>query len=339
MGKRQISGKRLWLMRGVSLLLVLVVIALLAVLFEFSVRWLYRDILSTSHGRDYFYYKSYPLLRTERNNIRLRGKDIEARSGGTYRIAVLGDSLTWGQGIFPYTDRFPELAEKMFRQRYPGTDIEVINLGVQGSNLKEHLRFLPFVLELDPDFVLYQWYVNDMEKNVDVRQFHAFTLIPDFRWHIYCADHFVTYILLHRAWNQLRTALGLQKSYSAYLVDKLHDPESPASVWAQTALRELISTLRREGIATGIVLFPQCRSGMSDYQLGFLHERVLRECEQQRISCLDLRQAYSAFDGRMEELRASSLDAHPSKIAHRIAAERIVEIFGPEWKKGAGKRN
>lgn len=333
------AGKRLWLMRGGCLLAVLFIVAVLLVLFELFVRWQYREVLSTSHGRDYFYYKSHPLLRTEKNNFRFRGRDIHGRSDTTFRVVVMGDSLAWGQGVFPYTERFPELSEKIFRERYPGTNIEVMNLGVQGSNLRAHLRLLPFILELDPDFVLYQWYVNDMEDYVDIKQFIAFTLIPNYKWHSWGMDHSVAYILLYRAWNQLRTNLGLQKSYTAYLADKLRDPGSPASLWAQKSLRELVSTLRQKGIAAGIVLFPECKSDMRRYELDFLHERVLRECEQVGIACLDLRRAFAAYDGRMEELRANPLDGHPSRTAHRIAAERIVETFGPAWaKEAAGRR-
>lgn len=336
--ERSRPDKRLWLMRGGSLLAVVLAIVVLLFLFEFFVRWFYRDALSTSHGRDYFYYRSYPLLRTEKNNFRFRGRDIQARSDATYRVVVMGDSLAWGQGIFPYTDRFPELSEKIFRERYPETAIEVMNLGVQGSNLRAHLRLLPFVLELDPDFVLYQWYVNDMEDYVDIKQFIAITLIPKYTWHAWAMDHSAAYILLYRAWNQLRTGLGLQKSYTAYLAEKLRDPDSPASLWAQKALRELLVTLRQNGIGAGIVLFPECKSDMSRYELGFLHDRVLRECEREGIVCLDLRRAFAPFDGRMEELRANPLDGHPSRIAHRIAAERIVETFGPAWAKEAAER-
>lgn len=336
---RRLRGGKLWLVRGVSFLLVAAIVIALLFAFEQFARWYYRDILSTSHGRDYFYYKSYPMFRTERNNLRFRGGDIHIRTDGTYRVIVLGDSLTWGQGIFPYTSRFPELTEQLFEQRYPGTDIEVINLGVPGQNLEEHIHFLSFVLELKPDFVLYQWYVNDMEKRVDVAAFHAQTLIPNDKWHTLLMNRSVTYILLYRAWNQLRTSLGVQQSYTDYLVNKLGNPDSEPSVWADNALHELITTLQGAGISAGIVLFPQCKSSIAEYELAFLHERVLAECEHDGITCLDLRSSYAAFDDNMQELRASSLDGHPSKTAHRIAAEQIVDVFGPIWKEALTQRS
>lgn len=333
------SSKRFWLIRLVSLLAVLSAILLLFFVFELYARWHYRDVLSTSHGRDYFYYKSRPLIKAEKNNIGYRGGNVQGLHEGVYRIVVLGDSLAWGQGIYPYTRRFPELAEKFFKERYPGLDIEVVNLGVPGLDLKQYNQLLPFVVQLQPDFVLYEWYVNDMEEQVNVGKFHAFTLIPNQRWHNYGMDHFVTYILLYRTWNQLRTSLGLQQSYPRYLKDRLGDPGSTASLWAQKALHELITTLQGKGIAVGIALFPLCRSDMGAYELDFLHERVLDECRRDKITCLDLRKAFSAFAGRMKELQASSLDGHPSKVAHRIAAEQIVRTFGPMWRDESAKRS
>lgn len=326
-----VNRKRLWVLRIVSPFIVLVIIVLLLLVFELFARWHFSDVLSTSHGRDYFSRRSAELLIAENNNIRFRGADILIPTGKTYRVVVLGDSLAWGQGVYPYTSRFPELAEKLFEERYPGTDIEVVNLGVPGYNLRDHIHLLSFLLELKPDFVLYQWYVNDVEKHVDIGQFHTLTLLPDLKWHAFAMDHSVTYILLYRTWNQVRASLGLQKFYTEYLVAKMQDPAGKASVWAQQALHKLVATIRERGVAVGIVLFPQCRSNMNEYELAFLHERVLWECAKSDIPCLDLRQAFSAFAGRMEELRASSLDSHPSKTAHRIAAEQIVEAFGPIW--------
>lgn len=329
---------RYWLIRAAFCFFLLAMPLLLLAAFEFSARWYFRDVLSTSHGRDYFYQKNKHLFKAEKNGFGLRGREIRERSGRTYRVVVLGDSFAWGQGIYPYTNRFSELAEKLFKDRYTGADFEVINVAAPGMNLGAYLKYLPFVINLDPDFVLYQWYVNDMEEFVDVPAFHAETLIPDKGWHLALMNRSVTYILLFRAWNQARTALGLQKPYSSYLLAKMQDPDSEASRWADNSLHELISTLQGRNIATGIVLFPENRSDMGGYELAFLHDRVLAECRRDGLTCLDLRSAYAAYDGRRAELQANPLDGHPSKVAHRLAAERIVETFGPAWQAGMAKR-
>lgn len=328
------SGKKRWknlLLRTVAFLFAISCIILLVVSFELYMRWYYRDVVSTAHGFDYFMRKNFDKYMQERNEHGFRGRDYPDRNPDSFRIVVIGDSFAWGQGLLPYSERFPELAEAMLRLHHPEDRIEVINLGVPGNNLRHYLKMLPYVLELEPDFVLYQWYVNDMDDEPDVAAFHAHRLIPDEHWHNWLKMRSVTYILLFRMWNQLRTVFGLQKTYTAYLIDRLQDGNSPASVQSSAQLHKLITGLQEGGIACGIVLFPQLDAKLSDYRLGFLHERVLDECRQKQIPCLDLRADFTGFEGDIEELWANHFDPHPSRTAHRIAAERIVEVFGQGW--------
>lgn len=326
------------LVRVVFFGLVVLMVMLVLVLFEWAVRWQYRNVVSTSHGYDYFLRKSIDRYNAERNPHGFRGVDFADTKGNAYRVVVIGDSLTWGQGVLPCSGRFTELAEKMFRERFPGIQLEILNLGIPGYNLRQHIYTLSFVRKLKPDFVLYQWYVNDMDDDVDVRAFHAHRLVPSERLHNLLKSSSVTYILLFRAWNQIRTTLGLQKTYTAYLVDKFRDRDDAASVWAADMLHRLITGIHKDGTPTGIVLFPQLDAGMREYQLDFLHERVLDECQRQDIICLDLRKAYAPFEGHMEDLWANQFDAHPGTTAHRIAAKEIVEVFGPYWKDRAGRK-
>lgn len=318
-------------------MLVLLMVVLVLLLFEFAARWHYRDIVSTSHGWDYFMRRSIGKYNAERNSLGFRGGEFTEKKGEAYRVIVIGDSFAWGQGILPRTSRFTEQAEELFAQRYPGVPLEIINMAIPGNNLGHHYLFLSKIKNFAPDFVLYQWYVNDVDDEVDAAAFHAHRLIPNERLHSELKASSVTYLLLFRAWNQLRTVLGLQKTYTGYLVDKFRDQDSPPARWAADKLREVVTGLRRDGIAAGIVLFPQLDGGKGEYQLAFLHERVLAECMHQNIPCLDLRQAYTPFAGHMQDLWANPFDAHPGVSAHRIAAEQIVEAFGPVWKEKAAR--
>jgi len=69
---------------------------------------------------------------------------------------------------------------------------------------------------------------------------------------------------------------------------------------------------------------------MDRYPLDFMHERVLRTWRSYRLDCLDLRAAYWGFDD-IRELWANPFDAHPGEVAHRLAAEAILEKFEPTW--------
>lgn len=315
--------------------LVCLTIVLMVVGFEYYTRYHFRVVVQTAHGWDYFFGKSHHRFGAESNSLGYRGVEFGEKQEGVYRVVVIGDSLAWGQGVLPYTSRFPELTEKLLHQQAAGRQIEIFNLGFPGRNLNHHMVKLQTVFDLAPDFVLYQWYVNDVDEDPDVPAFYR-TLVKSKILHQELKKKYVTYILLHRAGNWLRTVLGLQKSYTQYLVDRFQDSESPESVWADQTLNELITQLEEAGIEVGIVLFPEFTTRMSAYKLGFLHDRVLATCTERALPCLDFRAAYLPYGDRMADLRVNPLDAHPSKLAHAIAAEAIAERFGPIWTAAYG---
>ncbi|MDP3695442.1 MAG: hypothetical protein Q8R42_04960 [Desulfocapsaceae bacterium] len=305
---------------------------------EAFLRWHYSDILSTATGITYFNNQSLPKFVAEQNSFKLRGKPFDiAKNNRIMRIVVLGDSLAYGQGVWPYEKRFPEQALKIFQKRYPNLDVEIINTGIAGQDLSQHNRYLAgFILALKPDFVLYQWFINDMNTTYDdLSVFIAPHLIPNVKWHKTLIEKSVLYFLLQRTWGQIRTQLGLQRNVNEYLTGKFSDPKSKHSLAANEQLNKLLNRLKQENIPHGIVLFPSFDTKMSVYQLGFLHKQVLDVCKEHDLGCLDLRQAYSKYDNQIKDLWANIFDHHPSAFAHRVAAEEIVDFYGDEWAKMA----
>lgn len=317
-------------MVATCILLASVIISL--VFAELFLRWYYRDVLTSAGGRTYFYYHSVKKFDDELNAYHLRGKFFEVKSKHVMRVVVLGDSLAFGHGVWPYTKTFPELVKKMFMEKYPNRDLEILNLGLPGHNLRHHNKYLTkFVLLLKPDYVLYQWYINDMNYRTHITKFKAPPLVPDKRLDEILTEKSVVYFLLTRAWNQIRVKSGDQVDYIDYLTKKFKDPKSRSSKLANKLLNRMLDRLEKEGIGCGIVLFPSLANKMSGYKLGFLHEQVLNVCRERNIPCLDLRKAYGRYDEPLEELWANTFDYHPSALAHRVAAEEINRFFGPKW--------
>ena len=301
---------------------------------EYGLRWYYRDVLSTSRVT-YFYNRSLGKFMKERNSLGFRGTQFEIAKGNVYRIVVIGDSFAWGQGVLPYTERFPELFARMLAEKYPGLRFEVINMGLAGMNLPQHIQFQNFTLQLHPDYVLYQWYVNDMETSREgAAAFKTPTLGIPRAWHVVLIQHSVIYYLLQELYREVRVATGKQQSYTQYMTERFKDPSSQSSVAAQKLLDALAKGFRQKGIPFGIVLFPEF-SGLTGNPLGFLQARMLSFCAEQRLQCLDLTPDYMPYQDRMRELWANRFDAHPSKLAHRIAAEKIFAEFSGTWAAGA----
>ncbi len=308
------------------------IITLVAVIFclELFLRVYYRDVLSTADGKSYFSVTHQHLFKSEINGYRLRGRSFSEQPGDNrYRVAVIGDSFTCGQGVYPADKRFTELVERQLREKNEQAGIEVENIGICGFNLEDHLKFTKFVDAIQPDYVLYQWYVNDMVSPAGSGGFKPELLVGNRKLHAWLWRHSALYYMLQRGYGALQRKKGIKKTYARHLVDQLGDATGQAALRAGNLLRRLVSHYRARGTDFGIVLFPTFSDPMDQYRLGFLHEQVLEVCAEQKIPCLDLRDAYRNYSNR--DLWANVFDPHPGALAHAVAAQNIVDFFGSSW--------
>lgn len=87
---------------------------------------------------------------------------------GTYRILVLGDSVTFGHGAL-YETTYPYLLEQRLKAWRPDVSWEVWNLGVPGYNTRQELDYLRAVrARFAPDLVVVGFFVNDFTGNEPV---------------------------------------------------------------------------------------------------------------------------------------------------------------------------
>ncbi len=103
----------------------------------------------------------------QRNNNYSKGNsfgftDIErkpAKPKGVYRIAVLGDSFVWGDGV-PYEQAWSHKLERMLLQKYDS--IEVLHWGRCGWSTKDEMNFfVKHGKDFDVDLLIMGWVDND----------------------------------------------------------------------------------------------------------------------------------------------------------------------------------
>jgi lysophospholipase L1-like esterase len=260
------------------------------------------------------------------NSLGLREREIGPTSRARYRIFVIGDSYTWGQGL-EEEERFSNLLERLLGPTY-----EVLNFGVPGDTMPGHLTELDRVLTMSPGFVLLQLYVTDFETS-NMRRPRPYPLLPaDWDGRL-LASSFV-YRLLSDRWAQLQEAVGLVDSYDGYMARHLRDPDSPDARESFGTLRQFFERARAAGVPSGAVLFPAADAMGpfgTNYPFGFLHDHVKAICTDEHVRCLDLLQAFSTLpDPRSTWV--SPVDAHPNAQTNRRAAHDILGRFGPEWR-------
>ncbi|WP_136808528.1 SGNH/GDSL hydrolase family protein [Desulfosediminicola flagellatus] len=317
---------------AMSLFLMGLLTLVLLVAAEFFLRLYYNDVLSTADGRSLLSRKNAALFNSERNPYGLRGKTVPVNHDGRYRVVVQGDSFTYGQGVYPADKRFTEILESRLIQDQFKQGVVVANSGICGFNLRHHVKHLSFIEDIHPDFVLYQWYINDMDSKPDYRKVKTPPLVSNKKLDKFLWEHSILYYLIQQRYGLLRTVAGKQIPYTDYLVKRFEDPESSYSKIADKLLEKLFQGYESRGIDYGVVLFPSFAEHFSNYQLDFLHERVLEHCSKHNVKCLDLREEYRGIDDN-KSLWANVFDAHPGELAHELAAEAIYDHFSEYWKE------
>lgn len=102
-------------------------------------------------------------LHPEHNQLGYRGADIVLpKPEGIFRIVALGGSTTYSTGTSA-EESYPAFLQKILRDDYGYTQVEVINGGMSGYSSWENFANFAFrVLELDPDMIIVYAAVNDV---------------------------------------------------------------------------------------------------------------------------------------------------------------------------------
>lgn len=87
-------------------------------------------------------------------------------------IVAIGSSSTVGVGASSGARTYPGVLQALLRERFPGTEITIINRGVNAEDVPENLaRFERDVRDLKPDLVLWQVGTNYVIRSFGVGNF------------------------------------------------------------------------------------------------------------------------------------------------------------------------
>jgi lysophospholipase L1-like esterase len=311
------------LVRRLAILLVGIAAALLVS--EYVTRFVFRHATSSGNPADYLaQHGGGPQVSF--NSLGFREREVGPKDPKRYRIAVIGDSFTWGQGI-EEADRYSNLLGGFL-----GPQFDVLNFGRPGHNMPEHLDDLDQVLKLHPDFVVLQLFINNFET-ASMRRPQTYTLLPQDldAWMVRSS---VVYRLLSDRWTLFLESIGFAESYADYLRRHLQDPNSPDAREAFGMLGQFIDRARAAGVPSGVVLFPAADAMgpfAADYPFDFLHERVKAICAEKQVPYLDLLPAFTKIRDP-HSTWVSPFDAHPNAQTNRRAAFQILSTFGASWR-------
>lgn len=250
---------------------------------------------------------------------------------GVVRVAVLGDSFTFGYLV--RTDvTFPKVIEADLNRRAGAPRFEVMNFGVSGyDTIQEIATLREEALALDPDLVVVAFYLNDVgypERfaagvgRVRAEDAGADAKTPArIRLRRFLASHSrLAAFLLHRIAILVRSVIDVP--YQG-VVDYNRAFVEDGERWraSKEALREMKAIADSCGMGALVVLIPEMGNLNERYPFRAAHDSVRAYCGRIDVPFCDLLDGFMGMEGKT--LWASYDDAHFNARGHRLAAEQI----------------
>lgn len=270
----------------------------------------------------------------EINSLGLRDREYSVKKPpGTTRIIILGDSLTFGQGV-RVEETYPKRLEELLTKRHPRKKFEVFNTGVCGYNtLAEYLMLKEKWVAFHPDIVMVGFVLNDAENMKKLYDYQVMTErnkihSPDMN---YLITHVRTFALLHTGYEILHHFLTGFKdvSYYGFNYNRLYDEGKPDWAVCKKAMEGIRELGKRYSLKVVLVIIPDLNFPFPYYyRYSSLHSLIGETCRRLRIPYLDLLPLFSQTGYSFRKLiLATPGEGHPSALAYRLMAEWMYDFI------------
>lgn len=292
-------------------------------------------------------------VRIETNSEGLRDRDYPPAKppGVRRRILVLGDSMTFAEGV-EAEETYPKVLERALAERYGVGRYEVINAAVRGyGNDQELVLFERIAPIYRPDLVLLAFFaVNDPDDNLygGVFRLDGGRLVrvplsqaasPKYRYYLrqariqtfpgyrFLIQHSHTINFVRHRWAQWEFV----REFGA---PAALDPDREERAWqlSRAILTEWAMSARRRGVRPLMLLIPSPRQATEGRD-------ALIDARTERVLGLATEIGVPAFDPRpaLRVARAGSTALYYPKDAHMTAqGHRVVAAFLEECLEAAG---
>jgi hypothetical protein len=250
----------------------------------------------------------------DERGFRRRNGPFPPKDPDTLRIMVVGDSLTYGDGLAEEWT-FSRILERSLQKSHR---VEVVNLGHEGYQSEDILAVLQqFLPLLDPDLVVYAVCLNDFLPSGEGQgAAYAFPLPID--WKNYLLERTRLAWLVDDAYQELLLGLNLRGDFfdqvlaggEAYQVRFARDVAAMNRVVHESALPPMI----------GIVFHQYPGGDPRAWGLVEVAERAMGAAGFNLISVMSWRER---FKDRVFPI--SRWEGHPNELAHSLIAEHLNE--------------
>lgn len=247
------------------------------------------------------------------NRFGYRDREFDLKKGQRYRIYSLGDSYTYGWYINDADKTYPKIIEKKLVDKY-GQGIEVINASRPGFNLKESvIRFKQEGILFSPDLVTLGINIFDITN----QEFSPY----------YIKNDFIRSLRLYQLTFGNRERVKVSRR-TKDLVDMTYQDGSPQLKNAQESLQEIKRLVDSIGSRLVLIIFPAFNPANPNENYGYhlFNRQIEKLGTALGINIVDLYEPFSKHSDK-GDLILNPTDAHPSELAHQIAADYLVNTL------------
>lgn len=257
------------------------------------------------------------------NKDGMRDKDFSLeKPADTIRIAVIGDSYTFGSGVKDINLTYSKILEKELNKLDDDKTYEVLNFGVPGYDAPQELDMLKNkALNYNPDIIIIGYSVNDV-VNIDssINKSPDMISIPFIGFWLRQVSY--SYYFLETRTNRFLENIGVRTSYEITLLEVYNSELNQNH--SRILYKEIAELTNANDISVILVNFP-ITYNLKNYPFSIITNFSRSVAEENGFYFIDLTKPFSEF--KPEELIVSKYDRHPNELGHEIAAENILEIF------------
>lgn len=257
------------------------------------------------------------------NNFFKRDRDfIAEKPAGIIRVGMLGDSITFGQGIANPEDRFSNILQKNLQEG--GINAEVYNLGVPGLDSHEEIQLYWDLSFFNFDVIVWQYYLNDIQPEDKgepakiisrdaytgdlIRMLSEKSTFFDFLYWRFSSKYSTTFDQLDSHYLSMYGDEAILKSH-------------------QEELSEFIGKLKDENKEIIVIIFPFIELFGPNYPATEAHNKLQSYFKSQDVEVIDLLDDLKNLNWK--DLVASKFDTHPNEKVHMLAAEKLYRKLYP----------
>lgn len=249
----------------------------------------------------------------------LQDSDPHPKAEGSFRIAIVGDSFTFGPNL-QLEDTFPKRLEQMLNLNQGAPRVEVLNRGVCGASTAAEVEQVRQALSEQPNLLVLEITLNDAEPHILSRgEYDALFKPAWLRWRIFSV------------WRSLGFVASRFHNYqSANRYIDYHSKffKTPATFEVfRNSLERIGKQAKNAGVPVIAMVYPLFDYPVNArYPFHDVHEIIGGALQKVGIPEVDLRDAFRNIPpDRLQVI--PGVDNHPNEIAHRIAAEYLLAVL------------